>query len=1167
LGETCPNCGAELPGEVRFCPSCGTPVAERTQGGEERKLVTLLFADVTGSTSLGEQLDPEQFREVMSSFFAAMRHEIEAEGGTVEKFIGDAVMAAFGVPVAHEDDAPRALRAALRMRRALAELNERLRAAHGVSLAMRVGVNTCEVIAHATHRPEEGMVSGDAANVAARLEQGANPGQILVSERTARGARGFDLRPRGALALKGKERRVNTFELVSQRAASEPPFLGPPLVGRGREVALLESLFDRVVAERRPHLVTVYGDAGVGKSRLVAEVESRILAADPAAVAVSGRCLPYGEGITYWPLAEILKRDASVLDSDPPALAVEKIETLVREMVPVELCGDTVRAAAALAFTVGLEHPDVAFASMDPRQVGSEIVAAWRAYFSAQALRHPTIVVVEDVQWAEPAMLDLLEALAERAEGPLLFLCPARPELTARRPGWGGGRWNFSALLLEPLTADEAGRLLDSILPETGILAPPRDRILERTGGNPFFIEEVVHRLVDDAGAGPPEDRAAELVDLPDTVQAVVAARIDLLGAVEKRILRAAAVVGRVFWAGATAAVTGIDTERIDAALARLEDRRLIEGRLRSTFAGEREFAFRHILTRDVAYDSVPRRERAGLHARVGEWIERTTGERQREVAELLAYHFEEASAGAPSAVPSAQRVRAPLTAKAFRYSLLASEELRARMVLDKAQRLASSALSAAATDADRSLAHEALGLALYQDSRGDEAWEALRRAADLQASAPNRDQAVLVRQALAALEIATRGRGTMRSWLSEADARPYLDLVERELDSGMDGVDRVRFLIIRSFWPDSFRERSLDERSLSEAIDAGESAADLAERIGRPDLASAALDGVGMALQLRARFGRMYPIVERRLRLARQLDDAWEAGDAFAVAAWTAYEVGRYRDAFGFADEGFRIAETGAMVSALHCLDWRALARFRMADWDGLLSDGQIAESLLGDRKERPPPFSADHLAAMAYVYEVRGERPAADRVLQVLKWLEGARDVPAPAWIAWTALTLARRGAFDEAWEKLDRPDLMHLPYARATLLEAKAVLLGEHAMVDPDVWTRSEAIVTEARKHAFSSGLLGLPLVADGLEGRAALQAGEAGQAAGLLRRASNGLRDLEAYWDAARTDVWLADAERAMGNREASDAALGRAVAVFGRIGAAADAERARAVSSS
>src|SRR5439155_1233587 len=333
--------------------------------------------------------------------------------------------------------------------------------------------------------------------------------------------------------------------------------------------------------------------------------------------------------------AEILKRDAGVLDSDPPTPAVEKIETLVREVVPVELCGDTVRAAAALAFTVGLEHPDVAFGSMDPRQVGSEIVSAWRAYFSAQALRHPTIVVVEDVQWAEPAMLDLLEGLAERAEGPLLFLCPARPELTARRPGWGGGRWNFSALLLEPLTADEAGRLLDSILPGTGILAPPRERILERTGGNPFFIEEVVHRLID--------------------------------------------------------------------------------------------------------------------HVGVGEWIEQSTGERQREVAELLAYHFEEASAGAASALPSAHGVRAPLAAKAFRYSLLASEELRARMVLDKAQRLASSALSAAATDAERSLAHEALGRALYQDSRGDEAWEALRSAADLQAAAPNPDRAVLVRQALAA--------------------------------------------------------------------------------------------------------------------------------------------------------------------------------------------------------------------------------------------------------------------------------------------------------------------------------------------------------------------------------------------------------------------------------
>src|SRR5438105_1687350 len=312
FASSCPSCGTELPPAARFCPSCGATIEAGPVAGEERKLVTVLFADVTGSTALGERLDPEHLREVMSSFFEAMREEIEAEGGTVEKFIGDAVMAAFGVPTAHEDDPARALRAALRMQGRLAGLNERLAQTHDLTLEARIGINTGEVVAATAPKPGESMVSGDAVNVAARLEQAARPGQILAGERTARAVRGFGLRTIETPALKGKTKTVRAFEVLGETVAPERgiPGVQAPMVGRDQELTLLRTLFERARDEATPHLVTIYGDAGVGKSRLTAEFQRWAEGREVVPLILRGRCLPYGDGATYWPLAEILKGHA-----------------------------------------------------------------------------------------------------------------------------------------------------------------------------------------------------------------------------------------------------------------------------------------------------------------------------------------------------------------------------------------------------------------------------------------------------------------------------------------------------------------------------------------------------------------------------------------------------------------------------------------------------------------------------------------------------------------------------------------------------------------------------------------------------------------------------------------------------------------------------------------
>jgi class 3 adenylate cyclase len=493
----CPQCGAELPPAARFCPACGTPVVEipAAPEGKERRLVTILFADLTGSTTLGERLDPETLRTVLDTYFAAMRDEIEAEGGTVEKFIGDAIVAAFGTPVAHEDDAARALRAALRMRRRLEAVNRELRAARDLELEMRIGVNTGEVLAAVNPQPGEAMVTGDAVNVAARLQQVAQPGRIVVAERTARAARTFRFRELGAVDLRGKERAVDAVLLVEERpeaARRGIRGLDSPFVGRGNELDLLRTLLERVTEERRPHLVTIYGDAGVGKSRLVREFLDRAVEGTPSPVVLSGRCQPYGDGITWWPLAEILKTHAGILDTDPAEIVLAK----TRGACDTIDCADPA-TCASLAYTLGVEDPDFPMPG-DPRRVRADMHTAWRGFFSSLASVAPIVVLVEDIHWADGALLDLLEDLAARSEGSVLFVCPSRPDLADRRPTWGGGRRNASSIGLDPLSSDDAGRLIGLLLSVEDFPADTHRRILERAEGNPFFLEEIVRHLIDE---------------------------------------------------------------------------------------------------------------------------------------------------------------------------------------------------------------------------------------------------------------------------------------------------------------------------------------------------------------------------------------------------------------------------------------------------------------------------------------------------------------------------------------------------------------------------------------------------------------------------------------------------------------------------------------------
>jgi class 3 adenylate cyclase/tetratricopeptide (TPR) repeat protein len=586
----CSSCGAENRDEARFCDTCGSPLAAEP-ARESRKRVTVLFCDVTGSTALGERIDPESLRNVMARYFETAKAAIERHGGTVEKFIGDAVMAVFGVPVVHEDDALRAVRAAADLRDALGPLNEELEQRFQTRLQLRTGVNTGEVVTGT----EERLATGDAVNVAARLEQAAQPGEILLGDETLRLVRGaVEFEPVAPVEAKGKSEPLAAYRLVTVDQGSAPRAHIGPMVGRERQRHVLEEAFANVVADRTCHLFTVLGTAGVGKSRLVSEFLDGL----DGATVVSGRCVSYGEGISYFPVTEVaiqLKADAG----EHPGLA--------------PILGD-----------------DEAPSSPD------EIAWAFRKLLEQRAADGPLVVVFDDIHWGEPAFLDLVEHVADFSrEAPILVLCMGRPELLDRRQAWGGGKMNATNVLLEPLGTDEAAELLANLLPshiEDGL----RTRILEAAGGNPLFVEEMVAMVAElQAGNG----EVAEIT-VPPTIQALLAARLDQLDPHERVVLERGSVEGNVFHRGVVEALAPEERE-VPRQLMSLVRKELVRPD-RAQLSGDDAFRFRHLLIRDAAYDALPKAERADLHQSFAAWLEEH-GAELVELDEILGYHLEQA--------------------------------------------------------------------------------------------------------------------------------------------------------------------------------------------------------------------------------------------------------------------------------------------------------------------------------------------------------------------------------------------------------------------------------------------------------------------------------------------------------------------------------------------
>ena len=603
--QTCPNCGHENPAGARFCNECAAPLpASAPTVAEERKVVTVLFVDLVGFTARSERLDPEDVRAIQAPYFARVRAAIESYGGTVEKFIGDAVMAVFGAPVAHGDDPERAVRAAL----AILE---------GVDLDVRIAVNTGEALVSvgANAAQGEGLVAGDVVNTAARLQSAAPVNGILVGAETYRATRSaVEYAEAEPVLAKGKQAPVLVWRAVAARGApgERTGTRGVPMVGRGSEFEALGGIWRRVVSERRPQLVTIFGPAGIGKSRLTAEF-SELARAEGARV-VRGRSLPYGEVTPYGSFAAQVKQIAGMFDTDPADEARAKLDDATRLL----LDGDATEVASHIAMLIGVGREG----GVGDRQT---LFYSARRFVEAIASAQPTVLVFEDIHAAAASMLDLLEMLASRVRDvPLLLLTQARPDLLAERPAWGGGLPGYTALQLEPLSSDDSNELARRLFEAAGA-ADHAAPVAGTAEGNPLFLEELVASIAERGDAS----------ELPTSIRGIVAARIDSLPAAERDALLDAAVVGKVFWPGALGS-TSADT--LDA----LEGRDLIRRDPVSRLGEHPQFAFKHQLIREVAYATLPRARRRERHEAIAVFLEEAVPD-TGDVAPALAHHWHEA--------------------------------------------------------------------------------------------------------------------------------------------------------------------------------------------------------------------------------------------------------------------------------------------------------------------------------------------------------------------------------------------------------------------------------------------------------------------------------------------------------------------------------------------
>jgi class 3 adenylate cyclase/tetratricopeptide (TPR) repeat protein len=643
--STCRACGQPIPEGARFCPSCGTPVSATAP--EERRLVTVLFCDLVGFTELSDQADPEDVRATLRAFHEPLKEVVELYGGTIDKFIGDAVLGVFGAPIAHEDDPIRAVLAAIRVQDTIARRSESL--PH--PLSVRIGIDSGEAVVAFGSGPQVGeSVAGDVVNTASRLQSVAPVNGTVVGEATYLATRHLiRYEELGPVSVKGKGELLRIWRPVEAfaRTGIDPRGPATPFVGRADELAQLRTIFRRVLPAATAHdddeealrFVTISGEPGIGKTRLITTFADYVDELPDLVRWRQGRCLPYGEGVSFWALGEVVKSEAGVLDDDAPEIALEKLDAALASTVADEEERDWLRPR--LAPLLGLGDPTREM----PRE---DLFAAWRRFLEALAHDTAFVLIFEDLHWADAAFLDFIDELVRGSRrSPIMLLCATRPELFDRRPDWGRGIPNAAQIVLPPLTDGETAGLIGGLLDRVVLPSETQAMLIDRSGGNPLFAEEFVrmladHGILEGAGSGRLTDPTAA-IPVPDSLQSLIGARLDALPPALKSLLHDAAVIGRVFWSGAVARVSGIAEEEVRSLLDLAARRELVRGAPSSSVTGQTEHLFWHALIRDVAYGQIPRSARGRKHVEAARWIQDTVGERAADFAEEIAYHYIEA--------------------------------------------------------------------------------------------------------------------------------------------------------------------------------------------------------------------------------------------------------------------------------------------------------------------------------------------------------------------------------------------------------------------------------------------------------------------------------------------------------------------------------------------
>ena len=1102
---------------------------------------------MVGSTALGEHLDPERLRALLREYFSAMASTIERWGGTVEKFIGDAVMAVFEIPQMHEDDAERALRAALEMHASLEEMNPQILERHGVRLSMRVGVNTGDVIAGAGG--DQLMVTGDVVNVAARLQQTAEPGQVVAGERTYLATRGaLVFQPLQEWTLKGKSAPVQAWRLVEPGELVRPrgvPGLTTRMVGRDRQLELLESLYTAAAEEERPHLVTILGEAGVGKTRLTEE----FLSWTRSSSVYRGRCLPYGQGITYWALREMLWGAAGIVLGDPGTVAGERLRKLVDGAFEASQAEpeDVERVTYALAITAGISLEGNPLDRMSPETIGEELGLAWPRFLTALAVDGPVVVVVEDLHWAEPPLLDMLEYLISRAAGPILIVATARHEFAELRPGWSG-RPAMSLVGLEPLTETQAEELVRELLPLASEAL--RRTVLGAAEGNPFFAEEIVRHLID---RGVLERRGSEVVEgapapdlaIPDTVRALLATRIDGLPAEEKRTLQDASVVGRVFWAAALERMRPDASVR--AALRALEDRGLVVARPTSELPGQTAIAFNHGLTREVAYESIPRARRGRAHAEVARWTEELAGDRRGEFVELVAHHYEQAAhpEDADLAWPDDPARREEVRSKAVTTLLEAGEAARTRFAIDQAIGFAERALTLARLDGEHLAALGLRARAGHAGVRVEQAWAWYLEAIDLAERIADRE--ALLRLSAHATLMWSRYGGAFpnEDWKPQA-----LEVVLRGLEEvGEEAVTFETGALLQGrggfrYWGVASRSLEEDRRDLERAVD-------IAEALDSPYLLSYALDGLAASVWENG-YCELEDVAERTLGVARRIPDRVEAHEMLVTAARCLEEIGRFEEAAAVAGEA---AEQAASLSPHH----RIHATFVQANH--LLPTGRLTELLVATeevpglvREEggHTCGLGSQSLAGYALALFESGDQAAAEVAVELLDQTEVSLQ-PVPEAHYRVIEAIRPIVGLERAAQRLEQSGAPKDVGSRVWQLRAALIL---HALGgDSAYW---EPLAGEARALGRSACAPYLEWIA---EWGAAVMLARNGRPTEALARAGKPLSSLYAYGDRYAATRLMVDLLPFLDQADAASAAR-EVVPRLEEMGALASAAEAR-----